>query len=76
MPANYKLQKVQNKLHWFLKVCRVSAHPCWIQLKDFVSQAGRQTEQCVQMDFRPLWGSGWTGGESVFSYSQSSLTSF
>ena len=55
---------------------------CLIQLeaedrdRDFVSRGLRQTEQSVQMDFRPLWGSGWTAGESVFSYSQHPLISF
>ena len=38
--------------------------------------SARQTEQCVQMDFRPLLGLGWTGGKSVFSYSQHSHISF
>ena len=32
-------------MHWFLKAYRVSAHPYWIQLKDFVSQAGLEDKR-------------------------------
>ena len=85
--TNKNVKKISFKLHvshlfFETKLIFWQNNICLIQLetecrdRDFVSRGLRQTEQSVQMDFRPLWGSGWTAGESVFSYSQHPLISF
>ena len=53
----------------FLDFVSVYLHLCIWQRHRYCFRA-RQTEQCVQMDFRPLLGLGWTSRESVFSYSK------